>query len=99
MIEPGFSWGDIRKGMDYSIFRASKETLYIPFSYDTRYRAKQVADAFTYRFAKGVTALWVSGLSAVGTIAQGFYPALGVVFSGAWLAMSFPLTARREYKA
>ena len=86
------------KGMDYSIFRASKETLYIPFSYDTRYRAKQVADAFTYRFAKGVTALWVSGLSAVGTIAQGFYPALGVVFSGAWLAMSFPLTARREYK-
>ena len=44
------------KGMDYSIFRASKETLYIPFSYDTRYRAKQVADAFTYRFAKGLTA-------------------------------------------
>ncbi|MGD9642436.1 MAG: hypothetical protein AB7V08_06805 [Elusimicrobiales bacterium] len=84
------------KGMDYSIFRASKETLYIPFSYDTRYRAKQVADAFTYRFAKGVTAVWVSGLKAVGSIAPGFYPALGVIFSGAWLVMSFPLTARRE---
>jgi len=84
------------KGMDYSIFRASKETLYIPFSYDTRYRAKQVADAFTYRFAKGVTAVWVSGMKTVGTIAPAFYPALGIVFSGAWLAMSFPLTARRE---
>jgi ATP/ADP translocase len=84
------------KGMDYSIFRASKETLYIPFSYDTRYRAKQVADAFTYRFAKGVTAVWVSGLKALGSIAPGFYPALGVIFSGAWLVMSFPLTARRE---
>lgn len=84
------------KGMDYSIFRASKETLYIPFSYDTRYRAKQVADAFTYRFAKGLTALWVSGLKTVGAIAPGFYPALGVVFSGAWLLMSFPLTAKRE---
>ena len=84
------------KGMDYSIFRASKETLYIPFSYDTRYRAKQVADAFTYLFAKGVTAVWVSAMKTVGTIAPAFYPALGIVFSGAWLAMSFPLTARRE---
>ena len=84
------------KGMDYSIFRASKETLYIPFSYDTRYRAKQVADAFTYRFAKGVTAVWVSGMKTVGSIAPAFYPALGIVFSGAWLAMSFPLTAKRE---
>jgi ATP/ADP translocase len=84
------------KGLDYSIFRASKETLYIPFSYDTRYRAKQVADAFTYRFAKGVTAVWVSGMKTVGAIAPAFYPALGIVFSGAWLAMSFPLTAKRE---
>ena len=84
------------KGMDYSIFRASKETLYIPFSYDTRYRAKQVADAFTYRFAKGVTAVWGSGMKTVGTIAPAFYPGVGIVFSGAWLAMSFPLTARRE---
>lgn len=86
------------KGLDYSIFRASKETLYIPFSYDTRYRAKQVADAFTYRFAKGLTAAWVSGLKAVGSIAPGFYPALGAVFSCAWFAMSFPLTAPREIK-
>ncbi|HCC47804.1 MAG TPA: hypothetical protein DEQ38_06765 [Elusimicrobia bacterium] len=87
------------KGMDYSIFRASKETLYIPFSYDTRYRAKQVADAFTYRFAKGLTATWVSGLQALGTIAPSFYPALGAIFSGAWLAMSFPLTADRKKPA
>ncbi len=83
------------KGMDYSIFRASKETLYIPFSYDTRYRAKQIADAFTYRFAKGVTATCVSGLKAVGSIAPGFYPALGAVFSAVWLALSFPLTAKK----
>ncbi len=84
------------KGMDYSIFRASKETLYIPFSYDTRYRAKQVADAFTYRFAKGLTATGVSALKALGSIAPGFYPSLGAIFSAAWLAMSFPLTAKRE---
>nr|MDA8132702.1 hypothetical protein [Elusimicrobiota bacterium] len=84
------------KGMDYSIFRASKETLYIPFSYDTRYRAKQVAEAFTYRFAKGLTATWVSALKTLGTVAQGFYPALGAIFASAWLVMSFPLTADRR---
>ena len=83
------------KGMDYSIFRASKETLYIPFSYDTRYRAKQVAEAFTYRFAKGLTATWVSVLKTMGSVAQGFYPALGAIFASAWLVMSFPLTADR----
>jgi len=82
------------KGLDYSIFRASKETLYIPFSYDTRYRAKQVADAFTYRFAKGLTATWISGLKAAGSVAPNFYPALGLVFSTAWFVMSFPLTAK-----
>ncbi len=82
------------KGMDYSIFRASKETLYIPFSYDTRYRAKQVADAFTYRFAKGLTATWVSALKAAGTVTPNFYPALGLVFSSAWLIISFPLTSK-----
>ncbi len=84
------------KGMDYSIFRASKETLYIPFSYDTRYRAKQVADAFTYRFAKGVTATGVSAIKTMGTVAQGLYPALGMLFSTVWLILSFPLTAKRE---
>lgn len=87
------------KGLDYSIFRASKETLYIPFSYDTRYRAKQVADAFTYRFAKGLTATGVSALKTMGSIAPGFYPALGLVFSAAWLALSFPLTEKKREQA
>jgi AAA family ATP:ADP antiporter len=61
------------KGMDYSIFRASKETLYIPFSYDTRYRAKQVADAFSYRFSKGCTAVVLSAATAAGSIPAAIY--------------------------
>jgi len=84
------------KGLDYSIFRASKETLYIPLSYDTRYRAKQVADAFMYRFAKGATATAISGLKNLITIAPGFYPALSAVFAAIWLGLSFPLTAARK---
>ena len=34
------------KALDYSLFRAAKEILYIPLSFDARYRAKQVIDSF-----------------------------------------------------
>ena len=84
------------KGMDYSIFRASKETLYIPFSYDTRYRAKQVADAFSYRFSKGFTALILSAVSAMTAVPAAAYAPAGFVFSGVWMGLAFPLTAGRN---
>ncbi|MDQ7772452.1 MAG: hypothetical protein RDU13_02890 [Elusimicrobiales bacterium] len=87
------------KGMDYSIFRASKETLYIPFSYDTRYRAKQVADAFTYRFSKGFTSIVLSMIKASGGMPAGAYAGAALVFAAAWLGLSFPMTAKRETAA
>ena len=83
------------KGLDYSIFRASKETLYIPFSYDTRYRAKQVADAFSYRLSRGVTSVAVSVLNAAGGVPAAAYASAGLLFSGAWAALAFPLTSSR----
>ncbi|MEA3306380.1 MAG: hypothetical protein U9Q34_01170 [Elusimicrobiota bacterium] len=83
------------KGLDYSIFRASKETLYIPFSYDTRYRAKQIADAFTYRFSKGFTALCLSAIASFTIISGAFYAIAGVLFSGIWTSLAFPLTKKR----
>ena len=46
----------IFKALDYSLFRASKELFYMPLSYDSRYRAKQINDSFGYRFAKGGSA-------------------------------------------
>ena len=46
----------IFKALDYSIFRAGKELFYMPLSYDSRYRAKQVIDSFGYRFSKGGSA-------------------------------------------
>ncbi|NLO92230.1 MAG: hypothetical protein GX410_09620 [Elusimicrobia bacterium] len=44
------------KVLDYSVFRAAKETFYLPLSYDARFRAKQVIDSFLNRFSKGATA-------------------------------------------
>ena len=85
----------IFKGLDYSIFRASKETLYIPFSYDTRYRAKQIADAFTYRFSKGFTAFCIFAISSFTIIGGAFYAVAGILFSGIWTAIAFPMTKKR----
>ena len=38
------------KVIDYSLFRSAKEILYIPFSFDVRYRAKELIDVWGYRF-------------------------------------------------
>jgi AAA family ATP:ADP antiporter len=54
------------KCVDYSIFRAAKEVLYVPLSFDARYRAKEVIDMFGYRFSKGATSGIVSLLLAGG---------------------------------
>jgi ATP/ADP translocase len=67
------------KVFDYSLFRSAKEILYIPFSWDVRYRAKEVIDVFGYRLGKGLTSLSIA-------VAQN----LGVVFTGAiYGAISF----------
>jgi AAA family ATP:ADP antiporter len=50
------------KCLDYSLFRASKELLYIPLSFDEQVSGKAVADVFTYRTAKGMASLLLLGL-------------------------------------
>lgn len=82
------------KVLDYSIFRASKEILYIPLSFDARYRAKEVIDAFVYRGAKGVLSGVFALLGSVfGRLPGSFYPivALGMVII--WGRLGYGLTA------
>jgi len=78
------------KAVDYSIFRAGKEIFYIPLSFDSRYRAKEVIDAFGYRASKGISA----GLTSIATmiagffgyvLSGGFYPAIATVSAIVWL--------------
>lgn len=84
------------KSFDYSLFRASKEILYIPLSYDARYRAKQVIDAFTYRFSKGATAGLLSIVTAAaGSIPGAVYPLIACFSSLAWAGFAIPLTSDR----
>ena len=80
------------KGMDYSVFRASKELLYIPLSFDARYRAKQVVDAFTYRFSKGAAAGLISAAKGLaGSLPGWTYPAVCLAAAAAWAAAAVPL--------
>lgn len=88
------------KGIDYSLYRATKETLYITLPYDVRFRAKQVADAFMYRFAKGTTAtvLSVLGLNGI-KVLPAMFPGVSALFAAIWLGLSFPLTANKKEPA
>ena len=80
------------KSFDYSIFRASKEILYMPLSYDARYRAKQFIDSFIYRNGEGLTA----GINAlIGTffvVPLVMYPATAIVMSFLWIGIVLSLT-------
>lgn len=48
------------KTFDYSLFRIAKEVIYIPMSFDVRYRSKQIIDVFAYRCGKGYISLLFS---------------------------------------
>ena len=86
----------IFKALDYSIFRAGKEILYIPLPFDARYRAKEVIDAFGYRASKGAT----SGLAALAGLVFGRLPGavfalMGIIAAAGWFALMFRLVPRR----
>ena len=81
------------KALDYSLFRAGKELFYMPLSYDSRYRAKQVIDSFGYRFSKGGSAGVIELVRlGVGTIAGVAYSITAMVAAMLWGPIAFGLT-------
>ena len=72
------------KIIDYSLFRSSKELLYIPLPFDARYRTKMLIDMVIYRLSKGGGALILAALGAA-TLGGGlFLPLIATVCAGAW---------------
>ena len=80
------------KAFDYSVFRAAKEILYIPLSFDARYRAKEFIDVFGYRFSKGAISLLVALGQRAGLVFESAYGVLALVASSLWLALAWNLT-------
>ncbi len=100
LIRPSLTSGalaySVFKVLDYSVFRAAKEMFYIPLSFDARYRAKAVIDAFGYRFAKGGASalLGVAG-KLFGKLPGALYPTLALAATALWLPLVLRLTLRR----
>ena len=80
------------KVLDYSLFRATKELLYIPLSYDARYRAKELIDAFLYRFAKGGASLALAAVGRFTAIPMATYPGVALAVLLGWLPLAVRLT-------
>ena len=80
------------KALDYSIFRAAKEMLYLPLTQAEKTQGKAVVDMLTYRVAKGgasVVLLILKKLGAPLFMASGI--ALGLV--GIWLVLTVLVVA------
>lgn len=84
------------KAFDYSVFRAAKEILYIPLSYDERYRAKEVIDVFGYRTGKGASSAVIALFQRAGVVMSNYYLATAFMAVTLWLALIFPLTRRAK---
>jgi ATP:ADP antiporter, AAA family len=83
------------KCTDYSVFRAAKEMLYIPFSFDVRYRAKEVIDVFGYRAGKGGVSFAIYGLQGMlGSALSSVYSWIALAAAGAWILVVPALTQR-----
>ena len=83
----------IFKALDYSIFRAGKELFYMPLSYDSRYRAKQVIDSFGYRFSKGGSAGVIELVKlGVKTIPGAAFSITAMIMAALWGPNAFGLS-------
>jgi AAA family ATP:ADP antiporter len=85
------------KSIDYSLFRAAKEILYIPLSFDAKFRSKEVIDVLGYRLSKGFSASGLSAANKLGaTITSASYSLLGVFSILAWLVFVLPLAKKQK---
>jgi AAA family ATP:ADP antiporter len=82
----------VSKGVDYSLFKASKEMLYIPLSADERTRGKAVVDIVAYRVAKGAVSLVLLG---VGSVAVGVPSRWALALVVVWAGIALAIARRR----
>ena len=76
------------KSLDYSLFRAAKEILYIPLPFDARFRAKEFIDVFGFRFTKSGSSLSLSIATKLGLVLTEFvFSYIGFFAAAGWLYM------------
>lgn len=84
----------VGKCVDYSLFRACKEMLYIPLTYAEKTQGKALVDILTYRISKGGAALALQGLVLLGV--AHWSGALAVALVGVWVALAVLIVRRHR---
>lgn len=84
------------KMFDYSLFRGAKELIYLPLSFNARYRAKEFIDVFGYRTGKGGSSLVILALQKLGLQMMNYYLFIALGFALLWLLLIVPLTSEGE---
>ena len=82
------------KAIDYSLFRATKEILFIPLPFDVKYRTKGLIDVIAYRTSKGLSSVLFSSLSHAGIILSGVYAWINFIAVAIWLSLMPKLLKR-----
>lgn len=77
------------KVLDYSLFRAAKELLYIPLDYDDKTQGKAVIDMLGYRAAKGGASVLLLGIGLLGAPTLVGWLTVGLL--AGWLAIALAL--------
>ena len=76
------------KALDYSVFRAAKEILYMPLPFDARYRSKEFIDAFGYRSSKGALSSLIAFAGAlVERLPMALFPVAAFLAALSWLLL------------
>ena len=78
----------VAKAFDYSLFRASKEMLYIPLTYAEKTQGKAIIDMLTYRVAKGGAAVLLQAMIALGLAWMVGWMVVGLIAIWAGLAVA-----------
>ena len=80
------------KTLDYSLFRATKEMLYIPLSYAEKTQGKAVVDVLTYRVAKGAASLLLLALAYLEL--SGLVSVLSLFWMLCWVGLTVAIVRR-----
>jgi len=79
------------KSLDYSIFRAAKEMLYLPLSFEAKTVGKTFVDMNTYRAAKAAASVLLLALIPLG---KGFVLGVAAVLAVVWMGLTMSLVPR-----
>lgn len=86
------------KSLDYSLYRSSKEILFISLPYDVRYRTKGWIDVIGYRASKGIGSVGFAILGYLGFTLSSWYANVALVCLVIWTYIAFRLVLSQRKK-